>query len=69
MLDDEKRRRESQLRSLNAAYQVSAITQNKKGGKVRSANEQIKIDNEKARQKAISQLSKQAFELLKKSLG
>jgi hypothetical protein len=40
----------------------------KKGGKVRSAEEQIKIDNEKARHKAIAQLSKQAFELLKMAL-
>ena len=40
----------------------------KKGGKVRPTEEQIKIDNEKARQKAISQLSKQAFELLKMAL-
>lgn len=57
------------LRQRGSAYQLASITQQKKGGKIRSANDQIKIDNEKARQKAISQLSKQAFELLKKSLG
>ena len=57
------------LRQSGSAYQLASITQQKKGGKMRSANDQIKIDNEKARQKAISQLSKQAFELLKKSLG
>lgn len=57
------------LRQRGSAYQLASITQQKKGGRIRSANDQIKIDNEKARQKAISQLSKQAFELLKKSLG
>lgn len=40
----------------------------KKGGKIRSSLEQIRIDNEKARHKAIAQLSKQAFELLKIAL-
>ena len=41
----------------------------KKGGRIRSASEQIRIDNEKARLKAIAQLSKQAFELLKMALS
>lgn len=41
----------------------------KQGGKVRSAKDQIKIDNNKIRAKAIEQLSKQAFEFLKQALS
>jgi hypothetical protein len=40
----------------------------KRGGRIRPTSEQIRIDNEKARHKAIAQLSKQAFELLKMAL-
>jgi hypothetical protein len=41
----------------------------KKGGKMRPTSEQIKIDTEKAKHKAIDRLSKQSFELLKKALS
>lgn len=41
----------------------------KKGGKVRPIEEQIKIDTERARDKAILQLSKQAHDLLKTLLS
>ena len=44
-------------------------SQFKKGGKVRSVEEQIQIDNNKIRAKAIDRLSKQAFELLKMALS
>ena len=41
----------------------------KKGAKLRPTSEQIRIDNNKIRAKAIAQLSKQAFELLKMALS
>lgn len=48
--------------------QQQAILYRKKGGTMRPTSEQIKIDREKAKHKAINQLSKQAFEILKMSL-
>jgi hypothetical protein len=36
---------------------------------MRPTSEQIKIDTEKAKHKAIDRLSKQSFELLKKALS
>lgn len=48
--------------------QQQAILYRKKGGTMRPTSEQIKIDKEKAKHKAINQLSKQAFEILKMSL-
>ena len=48
--------------------QQQAVLYRKKGGKMRPTSEQIKIDKEKAKHKAIDQLSKQAFEILKMSL-
>lgn len=41
----------------------------KKGGKVRSASEQIWIDKQKSTAKAVERLSKQAYELLKMALS
>ena len=50
-------------------YQRRAIGLSKKGGRIRPTSEQIKIDNNKLRAKAIQQLSKQAFDLLKMALS
>lgn len=52
-----------------SALQRRATLYRKKGGKVRPTSEQIKIDTEKAKYKAIDRLSKQSFELLKKALS
>ena len=60
--------RDYQRKMSNLGFKYKMNSLYKKGGKVRSAEEQIKIDNEKARHKAIAQLSKQAFELLKMAL-
>lgn len=49
--------------------QQRASLYRKKGGKLRPTSEQIKIDTEKAKHKAIDRLSKQSFELLKKALS
>lgn len=59
--------KKNELRGLQRNYIQTLYT--KKGGKIRPVNEQIKIDNEKARYKAISQLSKQAVEFLKLALS
>ena len=56
------------VRDWQRNYLTSQYQYVKKGGRIRPASEQIKIDNEKARHKAIAQLSKQAFELLKMAL-
>lgn len=57
------------IRGWQRDYLASQYQYIKKGGRIRPASEQIKIDNEKARHKAIAQLSKQAFELLKMALS
>ena len=63
LLDEQRRRYDiiSGIKTRAALYQ-------KKGGRIRPTSEQIKIDTEKAKYKAIAQLSKQAFELLKMAL-
>lgn len=66
--DNLNKQREYQRKMSNLGFKYKMNSLYKKGGKVRSAEEQIKIDNEKARHKAIAQLSKQAFELLKMAL-
>ena len=52
-----------------AGIQKRAALYQQKGGKVRPTSEQIKIDTEKAKHKAIEQLSKQAHAFLKKALS
>ena len=52
-----------------ARIQKRAALYQRKGGKMRPTSEQIKIDTEKAKHKAIDRLSKQSFELLKKALS
>ena len=64
---DQQREYQRKISNLGFKYKMNSLY--KRGGKVRSAEEQIKIDNEKARHKAIDRLSKQSFELLKKALS
>ena len=56
------------IRGWQRDYLATQYQYAKKGGRIRPTSEQIRIDNEKARHKAIAQLSKQAFELLKMAL-
>ena len=64
LLDEQRRRYDNLAGYRSRATMYSA----KKGGTLRPTSEQIKIDTEKAKHKAIAQLSKQAFELLKMAL-
>ena len=57
------------IRGWQRDYLASQYQYAKRGGRIRPTSEQIRIDNEKARNKAIAQLSKQAFELLKMALS
>lgn len=57
------------IRGWQRDYLATQYQYAKKGGRIRPTSEQIRIDNEKARHKAIAQLSKQAFELLKMALS